>query len=39
MPRTVTLAAHLPASPPRLYRMYLNPKEHAAFTGAHVRVT
>jgi len=33
MPRTVTMAVHLPASAARLYRMYLNPKQHAAFTG------
>jgi uncharacterized protein YndB with AHSA1/START domain len=38
MPRTVTLAVDLPASAARLYRMYLDPKEHAAFTGAPVKV-
>jgi uncharacterized protein YndB with AHSA1/START domain len=38
MPRTITIAAHLPASPARLYRMYLNPKQHAAFTGAPVTI-
>jgi len=38
MPRTVTLAAVLPRSPSRLYGMYLNPKEHAAFTGAPVQI-
>ncbi len=38
MPRTITLAAHLPASPARLYRMYLDPKQHAAFTGAPVTI-
>jgi uncharacterized protein YndB with AHSA1/START domain len=38
MPRTITLAAHLPASPARLYRMYLNSKQHAAFTGAPVTI-
>jgi uncharacterized protein YndB with AHSA1/START domain len=38
MPRTVTLAVDLPASPARLYRMYLDPREHAAFTGAPVKI-
>ena len=38
MPRTVTLAAVLPKSPSRLYAMYLDPKEHAAFTGAPVKI-
>jgi uncharacterized protein YndB with AHSA1/START domain len=38
MPRTVTLAVDLPASAARLYRMYLDPKEHAAFTGAPVTI-
>jgi uncharacterized protein YndB with AHSA1/START domain len=38
MPRTITLAAHLPAPPARLYRMYLDPKQHAAFTGAPVSI-
>jgi uncharacterized protein YndB with AHSA1/START domain len=38
MPRTVTLAVELPAPAARLYRMYLNPKEHAAFTGAPVKI-
>ncbi|HLQ13982.1 MAG TPA: SRPBCC domain-containing protein [Steroidobacteraceae bacterium] len=33
MPRTVTMAVDLPASAARLYRMYLDPKQHAAFTG------
>ena len=36
MPRTVTLAITLPDPPSRLYAMYLNPREHAAFTGAPV---
>lgn len=39
MPRTVTLAVDLPASAARLYRMYLDPKEHAAFTGAPVKIS
>ena len=38
MPRTVTLAAVLPKAPSRLYAMYLDPKEHAAFTGAPVKI-
>jgi uncharacterized protein YndB with AHSA1/START domain len=38
MPRTVTMAVHLPASPAKLYRMYLDPKLHAAFTGAPVKI-
>jgi activator of HSP90 ATPase len=38
MPRTVTLAVELPASAARLYRMYLDPKEHGAFTGAPVKI-
>jgi activator of HSP90 ATPase len=38
MPRTVALAVELPATAARLYRMYLDPKEHAAFTGAPVKI-
>jgi uncharacterized protein YndB with AHSA1/START domain len=38
MPRTVTQAVHLPAPPARLYRMYLDAKLHAAFTGAPVTI-
>jgi uncharacterized protein YndB with AHSA1/START domain len=38
MPRTVTSAVELPASAARLYRMYLDPKQHAAFTGAPVKI-
>jgi uncharacterized protein YndB with AHSA1/START domain len=38
MPRTVIMAVDLPASAARLYRMYLNPREHAGFTGAPVRI-
>jgi hypothetical protein len=34
MPRNVTMAVDLPASPARLYRMYLDPQRHAEFTGA-----
>jgi len=38
MPRTITMAVDLPASPARLYRMYLTPALHAAFTGAPVKI-
>jgi len=38
MPRTVTLAVTLPASAAQLYGMYLDPKQHAAFTGAPVKI-
>jgi activator of HSP90 ATPase len=38
MPQTVTMAVHLPCSAARLYRMYLDPKQHAAFTGAPVKI-
>jgi uncharacterized protein YndB with AHSA1/START domain len=38
MPRTVTMAVHLPCSAARLYRMYLDPRQHAAFTGAPVKI-
>ena len=38
MPRTVTLAATLPRQPARLYAMYLDPRQHAAFTGAPVKI-
>ena len=38
MPHTITLAADLPAKPARLYRMYLDAKQHAAFTGAPVKI-
>jgi uncharacterized protein YndB with AHSA1/START domain len=38
MGRNVTLAVDLPASAAKLYRMYLDPKQHAAFTGAPVQI-
>ncbi len=38
MPRNVTMAVALPASPASLYRMYLDPKRHAAITGAPVTI-
>ncbi len=34
MSRNVILAASLPATPDRLFDMYLDPQKHAAFTGA-----
>ena len=37
--KTLTLAAMLPASPERLYDMYLDPKSHAAITGATVEIS
>jgi len=36
MPRTIQQAATLPASPERLFDMYLDPSAHAAFTDAPV---
>jgi activator of HSP90 ATPase len=38
VPRTLSLAVALPASATRLYGMYLDPKQHAAFTGAPVQI-
>ena len=38
MSNTIALAVDLPASPARLYRMYLDPKQHAAFTGLPVTI-
>ncbi len=38
MPRTISLAAALPAPPAQLYRMYLSARQHAAFTGAPVTI-
>jgi len=37
-PRTIAMAVHLPCSAAKLYRMYLDPKLHAAFTGAPVKI-
>jgi uncharacterized protein YndB with AHSA1/START domain len=39
MSRTIQLAASLPAPPDRLFDMYLDPVEHAAFTGAPVTIS
>jgi uncharacterized protein YndB with AHSA1/START domain len=33
MPRTVIQSVSLPATPAKLYAMYLNPDQHSAFTG------
>lgn len=38
MPRNVILAASFPTSPDRLFDMYLDPQEHAAFTGSPVSI-
>jgi uncharacterized protein YndB with AHSA1/START domain len=38
MARTILLAASLPAPPERLFDMYLDPVEHAAFTGSPVTI-
>lgn len=39
MARTIQIAAFLPASPERLFDMYLDPGEHARFTGMPVSVS
>ncbi len=39
MARTIQLAASLPAAAERLFDMYLDPVEHAAFTGAPVTIS
>ena len=36
MPRTIILAASLPATPDKLFDMYLDAESHAAFTGLRV---
>ena len=38
MPRTIIMAASLPAHPDELFEMYLDPAAHAAFTGMAVTV-
>jgi activator of HSP90 ATPase len=38
MPKTVSLAAFLPAHPDRLYEMYLDPQLHSAITGSTVTI-
>ena len=39
MSRTIQLAASLPAPPEQLFDMYLDPVEHAAFTGSSVTIS
>jgi uncharacterized protein YndB with AHSA1/START domain len=39
MARTIQIAATLPASPDKLFDMYLDPVEHAAFTGSPVTIS
>ena len=39
MSKIIQLAASLPASPDRLFDMYLDPAEHSAFTGAPVSIS
>ena len=39
MPRTIQIAASLPASPDRLFDMYLDPEQHSAFTGSPVTIS
>ena len=38
MPRTIHMAVFLPAPPEKLFDMYLDPKFHAAITGAPVSI-
>jgi uncharacterized protein YndB with AHSA1/START domain len=38
MPKTIQQSVTLPAPATRLYRMYLDPKHHAAITGAPVKI-
>jgi uncharacterized protein YndB with AHSA1/START domain len=38
MPKNVVIAVALPAPPDRLFDMYLDPRQHAAFTGATVAI-
>jgi uncharacterized protein YndB with AHSA1/START domain len=38
MPKTIIQAAFLPASPDRLFDMYIDPALHGAFTGAPVTI-
>jgi activator of HSP90 ATPase len=39
MPRTIQQTVTLPAPAGELYRMYLDPRRHAAFTGAPVKIS
>jgi activator of HSP90 ATPase len=38
MPKTIQQSVTLPATAAALYRMYLDPRRHAAITGAPVRI-
>jgi activator of HSP90 ATPase len=38
MPRTIIMAASLPAAPDKLFDMYLDPVAHAEFTGLPVAI-
>jgi len=38
MPRTIQMAAYLPAPPERLFDAYLDPGIHSAFTGSPVTI-
>src|SRR5262249_6633245 len=38
MPKTIQQRVTLPAPPATLYRMYLDPRRHAGFTGAPVKI-
>jgi uncharacterized protein YndB with AHSA1/START domain len=39
MPKTITMAIHLPCGAAKLYRMYMDAKLHGAFTGAPVKIS
>ncbi len=39
MPKTIQQSVTLPATAADLYRMYLNPRTHAAITGAPVKIS
>jgi len=39
MPKTIKQTVTLPASCERLFKMYLGPKAHAAFTGGKVKIS
>jgi len=39
MPKTIKQTVTLPASHERLFRMYLDPKAHGAFTGDRVDIS
>jgi activator of HSP90 ATPase len=39
MQKTIEQSVVFPASPAELYELYINPKKHAAFTGAGVKIS